>query len=146
MKNHPLLELWMIKNNSKIKGMATKENFEEQNASEASDQAANTEAEGTERIDAIKKLIFGENMLEYDHKFKDLFEKLEDYHKEFEARLISVNQKLVEDMHDMKRKFENRVELLQLEINNHLAKIEDDKTDRREFGKMLQSIADNLMK
>lgn len=103
-------------------------------------------AEGEERIDAIKKLIFGENMVEYDHKFQDIFDKLDEYHRDSEARLMSVNKKLIEDMQSMKQKFEERVQVLQQEINAHLAKIEDDKTDRRDFGKMLQVIAESLMK
>lgn len=106
----------------------------------------NSGIESAERIDAIKKLIFGENMIEYDHKFQALFDRLEEYHKEFEMRLLGMNQKHLDEMKDMKKKFENRVESLQNEINAHLNKIEDDKTDRREFGKMLQSIAENLMK
>lgn len=103
-------------------------------------------AEGAERIDAIKKLIFGENMVEYDHKFQAIFEKLEEYHRDSEARLMNVNKQLINDMQSMKQKFEDRVQVLQQEINAHLAKIEDDKTDRRDFGKMLQSIAESLMK
>lgn len=106
----------------------------------------NSIEEGAERIDAIKKLIFGENMIEYDHKFEAVFEKLEEYQRESAAKLLQVNQQLVNEMQEMKRKFEIQVQVLNQEINAHLAKIEDDKTDRHEFGKMLQAMAENLMK
>lgn len=115
--------------------MSTKEN----NQSNAQDS-------GTERIDAIKKLIFGENMIEYDHRFEAVFKKLEEYHRDSEAKLLQVNQQLINDIQEMKRKFEIQVQVLHQEINAHLAKIEDDKTDRHEFGKMLQTMAENLMK
>lgn len=102
--------------------------------------------EGAERIDAIKQLIFGENMIEYDHKFEAVFKKLEEYHRDSETRLMQVNQQLINDLHEMKRNFEVQVQVLHQEINAHLAKIEDDKTDRHDFGRMLQTMAENLMK
>lgn len=126
--------------------MGAKENLEEENKEGKDAVQINSGIDSTERIDAIKELIFGENMVEYDHKFHALFEKLEAYHKESEAQLMNVNEKLIIEMNEMRRKFEERVLHLQNEINAHLNKIEDDKTDRREFGKMLQVIADNLMK
>lgn len=115
--------------------MSTKENNQ-----------SSTQGSGTERIDAIKKLIFGEDMIEYDHRFEAVFKKLEEYHRDSEAKLLHVNQQLVNDIQEMKRKFEIQVQVLHQEINAHLAKIEDDKTDRHEFGKMLQTMAENLMK
>lgn len=85
-------------------------------------------------------------MIEYDHRFEAVFKKLEEYHRDSEAKLLHVNQQLVNDIQEMKRKFEIQVQVLHQEINAHLAKIEDDKTDRHEFGKMLQTMAENLMK
>lgn len=119
--------------------MATKEVEKDQGS-------VNLTAEANERIDAIKKLIFGENMVEYDHKFHDVFEKIEAYHKQSEEHLYKIHQELVDDLKEQSRKFDERVKKLEKEINSHLDKIEDDKTDRREFGKMLQAIAENLMK
>lgn len=126
--------------------MEAKENIDGVNKDGNDAVKDNSRTDSAERIDAIKKLIFGENMVEYDHKFHALFEKLEAYHKQSEAHLISINEKLIMDMNEMKKKFEERVQHLQNEINAHLNKIENDKTDRREFGKMFQVIAENLMK
>ena len=98
-----------------------------------------------ERIDAIKKLIFGENMEEYDHKFHDVFKKLEEYHIEFEERLMSLNEKMEHEISALNKHFEKELSKAKKELENQALQLDDNKADRRELGKMLASVSDKLI-
>lgn len=98
-----------------------------------------------ERIDAIKKLIFGENMEEYDHKFHDVFKKLEEYHIEFEERLMALNNKVEHEIAALNKHFEKELSKAKRELENQAALLDDNKADRRELGKMLASVSDKLI-
>ena len=100
--------------------------------------------ENVKKIDAIKKLIFGENMEEYDHKFHDLFDKLDELHEEFESKIGAVTRKLTADTNKLAQKSEDRFELLQKELESQVQKLNDSKTDRRALGKMLSVISEKL--
>lgn len=99
-----------------------------------------------QRIDAIKSLLFGENMEEYDHKFDDLFDKLEHYHNEFEERVKKLHRKHQDEMKAMTTQFEERINLMEKEIAAKFSKMDDNKSDRRELGKMLRNISEQLQK
>lgn len=99
-----------------------------------------------ERIDAIKKLIFGENMEEYDHKFHDLFEKLEEYHTELENRIEKMNNKLSEEIKNLGKRIESRISQLDNENKSDFSTMNYNKTDRRELAEMLIELAEKLQK
>lgn len=99
-----------------------------------------------QRIDAIKSLLFGENMEEYDHKFDDLFFKLDEFHKEFEERMKKLHREHQKELTEMTTKFEADMRALEREIRANLNKLDDNKSDRRALSEMLKNVADQLVK
>ena len=99
----------------------------------------------SKKIDAIKELIFGENMEEYDHKFHDLFDKIEAFHDEFEERMLKTNSKIVSDVKHLAKKTDNHIESLKNELAKQIAKLDDEKSDKRTLGKMLGEISKKLL-
>lgn len=99
-----------------------------------------------QRLDAIKSLLFGENMEEYDHKFHDLFDKLEQYHTEFEERMKKLHRQHQKELTEMTTKFESEMRSLEKEIRANLNKLDDNKSDRRALSDMLKNVAEQLVK
>lgn len=110
---------------------------------EPNEQLSNGDAQ---RIDAIKSLLFGENMEEYDHKFDNLFDKLEQYHKEFEDRMRKLHREHQKELTEMTTKFESDMRTLEKEIRANLSKLDDNKSDRRALSDMLKNVAEQLVK
>lgn len=97
-----------------------------------------------ERIDAIKTLIFGENMEEYEKKFHELFAKIEEFHAEFEDRMLKTKKKMIQDVNLLTKKIDNRAAEMEMDFAKKMAKLDDDKSDRRSLSKMLKEIAAKL--
>ena len=115
--------------------------------------AKNNEA----KMDAIKQLIFGENMVEYDERFNTMMQKLEDTQQKLENKIadvdsainstISTLERTVNDtIYDLTSQFESKSTKMEERINIAFDKMDDKKTDRRALGKMLQTIGEKLQK
>lgn len=99
-----------------------------------------------ERINAIKTLIFGENMEEYDHKFHDLFDKLEEFHDELEEKINKTHKKMSADLSALKNKFDADLAELRKNHDEELRKLNDAKTNRHDLSDMLKDVASKLAK
>lgn len=100
----------------------------------------------TERINAIKTLIFGENMEEYDHKFHDLFDKLEEFHDELEDKINKLHKKMTADFASLKQKFDEDLNTLKQNHDEELKRLNDAKTNRHDLSDMLKDVAAKLSK
>ena len=109
------------------------------------------------KMDAIKQLIFGENMVEYDHKFNSLMNKLEKTQQLLEDKIAEVDSTLnatVSNLEnalnstidDLNSEFESKSAKMEDRFNIAFDRMEDKKTDRKALGKMLQTIGEKLQK
>ena len=89
---------------------------------------------------AIKQLIFGENMVEYDQRFNDTMEYLEKVKKELQDAIAAVESQLDQTAKNLRKEAEDQNNALM----NEIAKLEDKKADRKALGKMLQNIGEKL--
>ena len=96
------------------------------------------------KIDAIKQLIFGENMTEYDQRFEEALNSLEDAKVEIEAKRKEMDEKIHTTLDSMNEEFEKKMKAMEAVFQNHLDKLEDKKADRKALGKMLQNISEKL--
>lgn len=99
-----------------------------------------------ERINAIKSLIFGENMEEYDHKFHDLFDKLEEFHNELDDKINKLHKKINSEFTALKAKFDADLSELRKNHDEELRKLNDAKTNRHDLSDMLKDVASKLAK
>ena len=96
------------------------------------------------KIDAIKQLIFGENMTEYDQRFEETLNSLEHAKVEIEEKRKEMDDKIHETLDLMNKEFEKKMKDMEVVFQNHLDKLEDKKADRKALGKMLQNISEKL--
>lgn len=102
------------------------------------------ENENDKKMDAIKQLIFGENMVEYDQRFNELMEKLENTHQLLEEKIKLLDDTLNSTIDDLNSEFESKRLKLEDDFNIAFDKLDRKKTDRKALGKMLQTIGEKL--
>jgi hypothetical protein len=92
------------------------------------------------KIDAIKEIIFGQNMRQYDKEFNDLRDyintNLNAIDKEFTAVRKAID--------DLDKKPNAKMESNQQKLLEELAKVDEKKLDRKKLGKMLMDIGEKI--
>lgn len=96
------------------------------------------------KIDAIKQLIFGDNMAEYDKRFDGVIRELEKAKIDGDDKRAELDRRISEDLVTMKKDFEAKMEKMNDMFVSQIAKLEDKKADRKALGKMLQNIGEKL--
>lgn len=96
------------------------------------------------QIDAIRNIIFGQNMQDYDLRFKEANETLNRNRKEIDEKIEKTKNHLLEEM----RQMENRLSLQLQELSNKLTqeseRLEDKKLNRKELGALLVEIGNKI--
>lgn len=103
-------------------------------------KSADPAASEIAKIDAIKEIIFGQNMRQYDKEFNDLRDyintNLNAIDKEFTAVRKAID--------DLDKKLNAKMESNQQKLLEELAKIDEKKLDRKKLGKMLMDIGEKI--
>lgn len=107
------------------------------------------------RIAAVRDLIFGENMQQYDQDFTEVTSQIAELKKETDKKLATLVSNLGDSdkgLSDLSTNLENKIVALQkstevsieklaLDIDKKLARLDDAKSDRKKLGKALEKIA-----
>lgn len=96
------------------------------------------------KIDAIKQLIFGENMAEYDQRFDEAIKELEIAKSDIETKRKELEDKMNSALIVMENEFKSKMEKMEDMFSKQVANLEDKKTNRKALGKMLQNIGEKL--
>ena len=96
------------------------------------------------RIAAVRDLIFGENIQQYDSEFADVFDKIktlqDDTRKNLSESITNIENKLA----DLESLVDHKFQDLNDDLDKKLADLDDEKADRRKLGKALEKIAQML--
>ncbi|WP_139958246.1 magnesium transporter CorA family protein [Flavicella sediminum] len=93
------------------------------------------------RIAAVRDLIFSENMEQYDAQFDDVNNKINELREDTEKNLFETTANLEQRLADLESLMEQKFDALYDDLDKRLAKLNDDKADRRQLGKALEKIA-----
>ncbi|NNC95770.1 MAG: hypothetical protein HKN92_09425 [Chitinophagales bacterium] len=114
------------------------------------DKKDNTQPSGT-KLDAIKEIIFGQNMREYEEEFEELRTHINSNMDAVSAEFSKMNsmidtleKKIDKNMDKMHVAMMEKMEKQHNELIARLEKIDDKKTDRAKLSKMLTDIANKL--
>ncbi len=97
------------------------------------------------KIDAIKQLIFGDNMVEYDQEFDDIKNLIAKTKAEIENKIEEQNKSLSNDLKSLQATLEKSIASLDKSTTKEMARLDDAKANRKALGKMLQNIGDKLV-
>ena len=107
------------------------------------------------RIAAVRDLIFGENMQQYDQDFTEVSSQIAELRKETDKSLVALVSRLEDtgkSQNNLATNLENKITALQksteasieklaLDIDKKIERLDDAKADRKKLGKALEKIA-----
>lgn len=93
------------------------------------------------RIAAVRDLIFGENIQQYNSEFADVYNKIKALQEETQKNLSDSVAYLENKLSDLESLMEHKFQDLNDDLDKRLADLDDEKADRRKLGKALEKIA-----
>ena len=93
------------------------------------------------RIAAVRDLIFGENILQYNTEFEDVFSRIKTLENDTQKNLGDSVASLERKMADLESLMDHKFLDLNEELEQKLADLDHEKADRKKLGKALEKIA-----
>jgi gas vesicle protein len=106
----------------------------------------NPEVDSTSKIEAIKNLIFGENIQQYDSEFVTLKKEIDDKKAALEGYIDEVRGELMQSIDSLSTDVNIRITDLEDALNDKAETLNEQKVDRRELGKLLISLGEKIGK
>ncbi|MEO9869151.1 hypothetical protein [Ekhidna sp.] len=97
-----------------------------------------------DRLEAVRDLLFGQNVQEYRDEFKELKDLLQQQRDELEQQSTSAETQMLDRLGQLEKKLSDQLTEATKEINTRLDALSNDKADRKQLAKLLQSIASEL--
>jgi len=109
---------------------------------------SNTEAANlqntTSKIDAIKQLIFGENMVEYNHEFEAVKQDILKKKKDLENLVDDVKSELLQNIDNLSTDINIRITELESTFNDKAEALNDKKVDRKLLGELFTKLGEKI--
>ena len=93
------------------------------------------------RIAAVRDLIFSENIQQYDTQFAEVNDRIANLQSETEKNLAETTTHFENKITNLQKKMEDTFDTLNADLDKRLAKLDNQKADRRALGKALEKIA-----
>ena len=93
------------------------------------------------RLAAVRDLIFGENILQYNSEFEDVFNKIKILENETQKNLENAVVTLERKVSDLEGLMDHKFQDLNEDLDKKLNELDDEKADRKKLGKALEKIA-----
>lgn len=104
-------------------------------------KVTDTTQEVDSRIAAVRDLIFGENIQQYNSEFEDVFNKIKALQNETQKNLGDSVTNLENKLADLESLMDHKFQDLNEDLEKKLADLDDEKADRKKLGKALEKIA-----
>lgn len=96
------------------------------------------------QIDAIRNIIFGQNMQDYDRRFKDLNDDLKQNVQDLDEKLEQTKNYLLEEMRQMEDRLSKQLQQLNDKLIEESDRLEDKKLNRKQLGELLIQLANQI--
>lgn len=104
----------------------------------------NPDNEASSKIETIKNLIFGDNMLEYEREFQELKKDLVAKRKELEDFIEVTKKELISTIDSLNTDLNIRITDLEETLLERAENIDAAKVDKDTLGKLLVSIGEKI--
>jgi len=104
----------------------------------------NDQENSASKIEAIKNLIFGENIVQYDSEFETLKKDLQNKKEHLENYIDEVRNELMQSMDSLTTDVNIRITDLEGTLEAKTNEYAEKKVDRIELGKLLISLGEKI--
>lgn len=98
------------------------------------------------KIEAIKNLIFGENIQEYNSEFDNIKNDILAKKQALENLIEEVRSELIQNIDNLSTDLNIRITELESNIENKLDDLDEKKVDRRQLGQLLINLGEKIGK
>ena len=102
--------------------------------------------EAASKIDAIKQLIFGENMQAYDSEFEAVKQDILSKKHELESLIDDVRKELLQNIDNLSTDINIRITDLENALNDKADALDEKKIDRKLLGELLINLGEKISK
>ncbi|MGH1386544.1 fructose 1,6-bisphosphatase [Kordia sp.] len=110
------------------------------------DQANPNIADPSTKIEAIKNLIFGENIQEYNSEFDNIKNDILAKKQALENLIEEVRSELIQNIDNLSTDLNIRITELESNMENKLDDLDEKKVDRRQLGQLLINLGEKIGK
>lgn len=100
--------------------------------------------DSSSKIEAIKNLIFGENIEQYDSEFNTLKKEIQEKKEALESYIDEVRHELMQSIDSLSTDVNIRITDLEDSLQAKTEALSEEKVDRRELGKLLISLGEKI--
>ena len=100
--------------------------------------------DSSSKIEAIKNLIFGENIAQYNSEFETLKKEIDRQKVVLEEYIDQVRGELMQSIDSLSTDVNIRITDLEDSLNAKTEELSEEKVDRRELGKLLISLGEKI--
>lgn len=104
----------------------------------------NNVSDPSSKIDAIKQLIFGENIQEYNSEFEAVKQDILNKKQELENLIDDVKAELLQNIDNLSTDINIRITELENTLEDKADALDDKKLDRRLFGDLLIKLGEKI--
>ncbi len=108
-----------------------------------SKEAPKTDAE-IEKLSAIRDIIFGNEIKEYNQEFSDIKEILDANKADSDKKDEALNNELSHKIDNLSARMDAKLDDLDKKLSASIAKLSEEKTDRQKLGDLLVKIGQEL--
>lgn len=100
--------------------------------------------DNSSKIEAIKNLIFGENIQEYNSEFQSVKEDILNKKQELEHLIDETRSELMQAIDNLSTDLNIRITEVEDAFNKRADSLDDKKLDRKQFGKLLVNLGEKI--
>ena len=104
----------------------------------------NNTANTQPQIDAIRNIIFGQNMQDYDQRFREANNDLKQNRQEIDDKIDQTKNFLLEEMRQMESRINAQLQQLHDKLTQESERLEDKKLNRKDLGALLVEIGNKI--
>jgi hypothetical protein len=97
-----------------------------------------------DKLEAVRDLLFGQNVKEYRDEFKELKDLLQENRREIDKSAADFKSEVLEKLEKLDDKINQKIEDTSREIKDKLNALSDDKADRKKIANLLSDMARQL--
>ena len=102
--------------------------------------------EAASKIDAIKQLIFGDNIQAYENEFEAVKSDILSKKEELESLIDSVRKELLQNIDNLSTDINIRITDLESTLNDKTDALDEKKLDRELLGELLINLGEKISK
>ena len=104
----------------------------------------NEPVDSASKIEAIKNLIFGENIVQYDSEFDTLKKDIQQKKEDLQNYIDEVRGELMQSIDSLSTDVNIRITDLEESLNTKTDALSEKKVDRQELGKLLITLGEKI--